>query len=525
MTYFLRFAGLVLTAVILSSLTTTAFAADTLFFNGFEGGSFSGWDTPVGTNFSLSGGTCRLGPDSNTAAVKVTGATTPHAQILKKTVSTAGYENLKLSFCFKWDVLEVGDALIIEYTTNGSTWQTLKTIDSSTVRHMMYAADNTEIATSNGVGEIPTPIPMTLDQLAAHAIALPAGAADKPNFALRLREQMTDGNDFIWLDDVRLTGEVIIEPPTGNNLITNGGLETAGANPALPQDWFKGGWGTNTRNLSYPVAGSEGASAAKIEITTYTSGDAKWYFKEVGVIPGTPYTFSNQYQSNVPSYLVAQYKKTDGTVSYVELATLPPSPTTFQASNLTFTPPSGVTSITIFHLIKQVGSLTTDNYNLSGEGVTPPVKTNLITNPSVETAGSNPALPQSWQTGKWGTNTATFTYPVTGLEGAKAMKIDMTTYTSGDAKWYFADVPVTAGTTYTFSEDYVSTLTTEPTVRFTLTDNTYRYERLALLVPAASPTHLTASIVPPANAVSLTIFHFIAGVGSLTTDNFSLISQ
>ncbi|MDP3963891.1 MAG: hypothetical protein Q8Q39_05345, partial [bacterium] len=64
---------------------------------------------------------------------------------------------------------------------------------------------------------------------------------------------------------------------------------------------------------------------------------------------------------------------------------------------------------------------------------------NRIANPSLETAATSED-PQGWFRGRWGTNTAVFTYPVAGLEGARAARVALTSRTSGDAKWYFADV-------------------------------------------------------------------------------------
>jgi len=54
---------------------------------------------------------------------------------------------------------------------------------------------------------------------------------------------------------------------------------------------------------------------------------------------------------------------------------------------------------------------------------------NLIANPSVETAAGT--LPANWATGKWGTNTATFTYSATGHTGSKSLTVNMTQHTSG----------------------------------------------------------------------------------------------
>lgn len=74
---------------------------------------------------------------------------------------------------------------------------------------MFYTATDTEIATSNGIGVIPTPISTTSETLASHYLSLPADAADAPLFALRIRENLGDSNDFVWIDDIRLVGSPI----------------------------------------------------------------------------------------------------------------------------------------------------------------------------------------------------------------------------------------------------------------------------------------------------------------------------
>src|ERR1700682_6080469 len=82
--------------------------------------------------------------------------------------------------------------------------------------------------------------------------------------------------------------------------------------------------------------------------------------------------------------------------------------------------------------------------------------TNLIANPSVETASGS--LPQGWGQGKWGTNTTTFSYLTTGEDGSRSVNVQISKYTSGDAKWYFTPVPVVAGSKYTFSDYYQSNI-------------------------------------------------------------------
>lgn len=59
----------------------------------------------------------------------------------------------------------------------------------------------------------------------------------------------------------------------GPNLIPNASLENGST---LPTSWHKGGYGTNARTLSYPVAGVGGSRGIGLTVTGYQSGDAKW---------------------------------------------------------------------------------------------------------------------------------------------------------------------------------------------------------------------------------------------------------
>ena len=59
---------------------------------------------------------------------------------------------------------------------------------------------------------------------------------------------------------------------------------------------------------------------------------------------------------------------------------------------------------------------------------------NLVPNFSLENIDGN--VPMYWQSNNWGSNTATFEYPVLGVEQGKAVKVTISKYTSGDAKWY-----------------------------------------------------------------------------------------
>ncbi len=352
------------------------------------------------------------------------------------------------------------------------------------------------------------------------------------------------------------------QPPTGNNLITNGDLETGSGN--TPDGWNRGGWGTNTRTLTYPVAGNSG-EGAKVEISSYTSGDAKWYFDDVAVIPGNQYTFSYAFNATAPTNVTVRYTNTDGSFTYVGLANHPAT-TGWETNALTITPPAGVQSMTLMHILNQVGELTIDDislvsgntntfdrgkvtlsfddgwiehgtigapmldaagidgtfYIISDELYNEGTPTNLITNADLE---SGSASPTNWNQGGWGTNDRSFTYPATGAAGNGA-KVEITSYTSGDAKWYFDDVAVAPDTQYSLSHEYNSTVDSTVVLRYTSTGGATSYA-LFDAVSASSGTwqSYATTFTTPSDVASVTVFHVIAGVGELTVDEFSLSSN
>ena len=85
---------------------------------------------------------------------------------------------------------------------------------------------------------------------------------------------------------------------------------------------------------------------------------------------------------------------------------------------------------------------------------------NLIANPSVEIPNDILNAPLHWSTSSNSPKGATFTYATSGLEGQRAVRVDASARVTGDAKWYFDDVPVAAGQKYTFTDLYKSNVAT-----------------------------------------------------------------
>jgi peptidoglycan/xylan/chitin deacetylase (PgdA/CDA1 family) len=301
----------------------------------------------------------------------------------------------------------------------------------------------------------------------------------------------------------------------GPNLIENPSVEIAGAG-GLPSAWLKGGYGANTRNLIYPAGGFSG-KALQVSVTAYSSGDAKWFFKDVALSPGKTYRFSDFYKSNTESYITARFALSNGAYSYIDLGILSAS-SDFKQASVEFTAPVNAETITIFHLIKAAGALTTDEFEL--REVKEAADGNLVDNGSLEAAdGSRPVR---WQSGGWGSNTRSFVYPVAGVGGSKAARMAISSYTSGDAKWFFEPMAVSAGV-YSYAVDYTSNIGGYLTARFEHQSGAISYRDLAILPPASSFKRASVDFFVPENIKNLTIFHLINKTGQMTVDNSSLI--
>ena len=154
----------------------------------------------------------------------------------------------------------------------------------------------------------------------------------------------------------------------GPNLVTNGNLETASSNASIPEGWSTDKWGTITATFSYPVAGRDGSKAAKVQVTSRRSGDAKWFFNHIPVEAGKVYQYSGDYSSNKVTNVTIEYKLQSGSMNYVWLASVPSSGNVWKTFTKQFTAPSNAVSFTVLHTLGAVGTLTIDNVLVQKEG-------------------------------------------------------------------------------------------------------------------------------------------------------------
>lgn len=146
--------------------------------------------------------------------------------------------------------------------------------------------------------------------------------------------------------------------------VPNSSVEEVSKPRNEPRSWRSARWGDNTTQFEYLLTGHTGKHSLKTTISSYATGDAKWYFDLQPVVPGEAYTFSDYYQSNVPSRVVVQFTKKNGVLFYKELK---PAQTAKDWSRYeaSFTIPADVKNMTVLHLLSAAGFLITDDYQIT----------------------------------------------------------------------------------------------------------------------------------------------------------------
>ncbi len=231
-------------------------------------------------------------------------------------------------------------------TVSGNVTLTASSTDDTAVTYIFYAVNGTPIT-----GQLATaPYTHVWDT---------TGLADG-EYVLKATTHDPYGNNSTAT--ITVTVDNTTPPPGGTNLILNPSLETAGT-PGNPANWNRGGWGTNNAVHTYPVAGIDGADAARVSITSFTNGDAKWFFDNVAVTAGETYTLTSQYKSTVGTQLLVRYTTNTGAVQYALVQSVPTSATWATLSN-DLTIPANVVSMTVFHVLAAVGTLEVDDYSL-----------------------------------------------------------------------------------------------------------------------------------------------------------------
>jgi peptidoglycan/xylan/chitin deacetylase (PgdA/CDA1 family) len=146
---------------------------------------------------------------------------------------------------------------------------------------------------------------------------------------------------------------------------------------------------------------------------------------------------------------------------------------------------------------------------------------NIVLNASAEAAAAD-ATPADWESTGWGTHTTTFSYLRTGHTGRRSLEVQTTAWASGAAEWYYADLPVTPGATYHYSNWYRANVATEVDAEVVMTDGTTNYYYLGAVPASQTWNQFTTTFTPPTGAQAIAIYQTLAKVGYLITDDYSL---
>ena len=158
------------------------------------------------------------------------------------------------------------------------------------------------------------------------------------------------------------------------------------------------------------------------------------------------------------------------------------------------------------------------------------VGVNCIDNPSFELGSAG--APTGWTTNasSGAATNATFSTSTPGHTGNSAAQVMIgNSYTGGDAKWVFTAVSVTKGTYYTFSDWYKSSTTTSVFIYYTGTcsDGVSNASQGCWMIDgqaSADWNYLSYGFLAPVTG-TITIAHTLAGPGTLTTDDYSLVQS
>lgn len=172
------------------------------------------------------------------------------------------------------------------------------------------------------------------------------------------------GKGWLILDNTSLA-QYTPDVPVITAGVPNNSLEQVNGLTAGPLAWQNSKWGTNTATFSFLNTGHSGNHSARIDMTKYTDGDAKWYFDVQPVQGAKTYNFSDYYKSSIDTRVVVAVNKTDGTTNYLNLKNAVASPNGWTQYSDSVELPADASTVTVFHLIAGVGYLSVDDYGLT----------------------------------------------------------------------------------------------------------------------------------------------------------------
>lgn len=164
-------------------------------------------------------------------------------------------------------------------------------------------------------------------------------------------------------------------------------------------------------------------------------------------------------------------------------------------------------------LIENINTINIDNNNIG---------TQYIENCSVEeTDKTDVCRPENWSYNHWGNNKAKFTYLDEGRFGNHSLKIEVSDYIDGDAKWVFKPVRLSSGE-YIFSNYYRSDVDTKVIVSVTIDDGSIEYIDLPIALASESWAKYEECFEISEHGDAATVYHLLSQDGYLITDDYQI---
>ncbi|HEX8227159.1 MAG TPA: polysaccharide deacetylase family protein [Candidatus Saccharimonadales bacterium] len=148
---------------------------------------------------------------------------------------------------------------------------------------------------------------------------------------------------------------------------------------------------------------------------------------------------------------------------------------------------------------------------------------NLVLNPSAEDAVAG--KPMHWTFGGYGNNTATSAHYDTGYASDHSLRLDISNYTDGDAKWISDEITVTPGKTYVVSNRYKSVGMSQVNAAYITDGRIVSYAWLGDAAAQADWAQFSGHFTVPAGISSVVLFHALTSDGSLSTDDYSIVES
>ncbi len=169
---------------------------------------------------------------------------------------------------------------------------------------------------------------------------------------------------------------IVTAPPSTNTTLPNPSLEASTTGDGFPDCFMPAGFGTNTASWTRTTDAHTGTYAQQLSVTGYSNGDAELLPTfDLGactptVIAGDSYNLSIWYKSTAITQFSMYTRTANGFWSYWTSGPwLAPAATWTQATFATPAAPAGAVGISFGLALIANGSLTTDDYAISGPGI------------------------------------------------------------------------------------------------------------------------------------------------------------